>query len=350
MNVQEKNMSDSLKKNNFDIATAILKKTLPLLVKNHIPASPKHYSLWYKYASRENMDLCREMNDVLALGLCTETKSSELYLKHVAQSSEKELENLKVELEKMMCEMSSSFNDACNGTGIFKEKINSSFLKLNKAVSGELSIEETMGAMREMVKSSQNVMRSIDVFSKQLVKAQKEISDLKDQLTIVKQEACIDGLTELLNRRSFDLDIASFVNTDTPFSIIMGDIDHFKRLNDDYGHQVGDLALKSVAKIFITSCRENATAYRYGGEEIVMLLPGTPIRTARQIAETMRRKIEKLNIVVKDSGIKVNNITSSFGVHATDGGISAEKVIKEVDGLLYEAKHLGRNRVMPMFM
>lgn len=343
-------MSDTPSKNNFEISAQVLKKTLPLMVKNHIPASPNHYSLWYAYSARDNLDLCRELGDILAMGICTETKSSELYMKYIAQSSEKKLEDLKTELEKLMCEMSSSLSDASDGADLFKDKINASFSKMNKAVHGELSIEETMNAMREMVKNSQNVMRSVDVCLRQLARSRQEISELREQLTAVKMEASRDGLTELLNRRCFDVDIRSYTETDTPFSIIMGDIDHFKYLNDNYGHQVGDLALKAVARVFSSSCRDNASAYRYGGEELVMLLPGTPVRTARQVAESIRRRVEKLSILVKDTGVKVSNVTISLGVDATEGGRSADEVIKEVDRVLYEAKRLGRNRVMPMFL
>ncbi len=342
-------MSDSSKKNNFEISAQVLKKTLPLMVQNRIPATPNHYSLWYTYVSRENLDLIRELGDVLAMGVCTETKSSQLYLKYIAPSSEKKLENLKIELEKLMCDMSSSLTDAFDGAGVFKDKISASFNKINKAVSGELSIEETMSAMREMVKNSQNVLRVVEICMRRLERSQKEITDLKEQLSVVKQEACEDGLTELLNRRSFDADIRSYVDGDVPFSIIMGDIDHFKILNDTYGHQVGDLALKAVAKAFSASCRDNASVYRFGGEEIVMLLPGTPVRTARQIAETIRRRVEKLNIMGKDTGVKVSNVTISLGVSATDGGLTVDAIVKDVDTMLYEAKRLGRNRVMPMF-
>ena len=135
-----------------------------------------------------------------------------------------------------------------------------------------------------------------------------------------------------------------------PFSVIMGDIDRFKSLNDNYGHLMGDMALKAVASIFLNSNRDGSSSYRYGGEEFVMLLPDTKMVVARQIAESMRRKVEKLSIVSKETGTKINNVTSSFGVAEYQKGDDESELIERADKLLYEAKRLGRNRVMPLSM
>ncbi|MBQ8708932.1 MAG: GGDEF domain-containing protein [Succinivibrionaceae bacterium] len=340
--------SSSENKSEFEKSAAILKKALNLMVKNRIPATPNHYSVWYAFANKSNLDLLRELSDILASGFCTETKSRELYSKHIASASEKSLETVKKDLERMVCEMSSYITDTSSGTAMFQTKLSTSFEKLKKADSGELTIEETMSVMHEMVKNSKEVARTVEVFSRQLTKAQREISDLKDQILVFQKDASTDALTDLLNRRSFDLDLAAMTESDRPFSLIMCDIDHFKRLNDTYGHQVGDIALKMVARVFIENNRDNTASYRYGGEEIAMILQGTPVKVARQIADSMRRRIEKLTIIVKETGMKVSNVTASFGVAATDGGEAPEQVVKAADQQLYEAKRLGRNRVMPM--
>jgi diguanylate cyclase len=343
-------MASSQDKSEYEKSSIVLKKALTLMVKNRIPPSPNHYSVWYTFADKSNFDLYRELSDVIARGFCTETKSRELYTKYIASASERSLETIKRDLEKMVCEMSSSITDASAGTVLFQSKINTSFDKLKKAEGGELTIEETMSVMHEMVKNSKEVAKSVEIFSRQLTKAQREITELKDQISLFQKDAATDALTDLLNRRSFDLDLASLGEYDMPFSVIMCDIDHFKRLNDTYGHQVGDIALKMVARIFIEQTRNSAMAYRYGGEEIVMLLPETPVSTARQMADYMRRRIEKLSIIIKETGTKVSSVTASFGVAATDGGEPPEDVVKRADLQLYEAKRLGRNRVMPMSM
>ncbi len=341
-------MAPSDGKGEYEKASAVLKKALTLLVKNKIPAYPEHYSVWYSFAAKQNMDLCRELSDVIASGICTETKSREMYSKYIASASERSLDAVKKDLEKMVCEMSASITDASAGTALFQTKINTSFDRLRRAEGGGMTIEETMSLMHEMVRSSWDVAKSVDVFSRQLSRAQREISELKDQISVFQKNAMTDALTDLLNRRSFDADLAAFAESDTPFSLIMCDIDHFKRLNDSYGHQVGDVALKMVARVFLDNLRDGSTAYRYGGEELTMILPGTAAAIARQIADSMRRRIERLSIIIKESGVKVNNVTASFGVAASEGGEPPEKVMSRADQMMYEAKRLGRNRVMPM--
>ena len=341
-------MASSQDKSEYEKSSLVLKKALTLMVKNRIPPNPNHYSVWYTFADKSNFDLCREMSDVIARGFCTETKSRELYNKYIASESEKSLELIKKDLEKMVCEMSSSITDASAGTALFQSKISTSFDKLKKAENGGLTIEETMSVMHEMVKNSKEVAKNVEVFSRQLSKAQMEISELKDQISLFQRDACTDALTDLLNRRSFEIDLNSLGERDVPFSIIMCDIDYFKRLNDTYGHQVGDIALRMVARVFSEKTRESAMAYRYGGEEFVMLLPETPVSIARQIADSMRRRIEKLSIIIKETGTKVSNVTASFGVAASDGSESPSAAVKQADQQLYEAKRLGRNRVMPM--
>ena len=121
----------------------------------------------------------------------------------------------------------------------------------------------------------------------------------------IQKDANTDGLTNLLNRRAFDLELAHLIMIERPFSVIMGDIDRFKSLNDNYGHLMGDMALKAVAGIFLNSNRDGSSSYRYGGEEFVMLLPDTKMVVARQIAESMRRKVEKLSILSKETGTGV---------------------------------------------
>ena len=344
-------MAKEEKKDDFEQATKILKRVLPMMVQNHIPARPDHYSVWYSYVAKNNFDLVREMDDVVAsVGSCSELKSEILYKKYIASEGEKKLDFLKKEIETLVSEISSNIDDTTRGTDVFQVKLNKSFSKLASIENGEMSIEETLGVIRDVVKNSKEIAKTVDVFSLQLKKADNEINKLKQQIADIQRDAKTDGLTNLFNRRAFDLEIAHLIMLEHPFSIVMGDIDRFKLLNDNYGHVMGDTALKSVAGVFQNSCREGATSYRYGGEEIVMLLPDTKLAVARQIAESMRRKIEKLSIVSKDSGKKINNISASFGVAEYQKDDNEISLIKRVDKLLYEAKRLGRNRVMPMSM
>ncbi|MBF0102134.1 MAG: GGDEF domain-containing protein, partial [Desulfobacterales bacterium] len=161
--------------------------------------------------------------------------------------------------------------------------------------------------------------------------------------------AAIDPLTGCYNRREMDRKMEqSFANAkrhEHELSVIMFDIDHFKKINDTYGHQSGDEVLKSVSKTVLKEIRKGDILARYGGEEFLLLLPETNKRMAIMIAERLRQQIHQMNVNV--NGIDIN-VTASFGVASLTVDMNGqEELIKEADLKLYEAKTNGRNQVMP---
>ncbi|HJQ61363.1 MAG TPA: GGDEF domain-containing protein, partial [Burkholderiales bacterium] len=129
-----------------------------------------------------------------------------------------------------------------------------------------------------------------------------------------------------------------------PIAAILFDIDHFKRFNDTWGHEAGDLVLKSVADVIRQNVRGSDIACRYGGEEFIVVLPEATRNVAVERAETIRRDIERMQLLLGDQ--KLDRVTASFGValyptHADD----AEGLVRSADDALYQAKDQGRNRV-----
>ncbi|WP_017753967.1 sensor domain-containing diguanylate cyclase [Calidifontibacillus oryziterrae] len=148
-----------------------------------------------------------------------------------------------------------------------------------------------------------------------------------------------DGLTGLANRRSFDLEIEKLVRDKVPFSLIMLDIDHFKVVNDQYGHLVGDDVLRFLALIMQDVCREDDLCFRYGGEEFVILLKYKNVDKAQVLAERLRLKVAE---TPSPTG---HPIYISLGISAyEDGDENPEVVIKRADMALYRSKNEGRNR------
>jgi len=154
-----------------------------------------------------------------------------------------------------------------------------------------------------------------------------------------------DGLTTLFNRRYFDKTLKEETNRALRYgrelSVIMADIDHFKRFNDTYGHQKGDSVLRTVGAIFRDYSRTSDHVCRYGGEELVIILPETNPAEAAQSAEKLRVHLERLSQELE--GV---TITASFGVGSLDKGIkSPEDIVNRADAALYNAKKAGRNQV-----
>ena len=175
---------------------------------------------------------------------------------------------------------------------------------------------------------------------------------LTDQTKAVRDDAERDTLTGLKVRGPFETQAIAMLQRareeDVPISVIVADIDHFKSYNDTYGHLFGDAVIKGIAKRLQISSRDGIHAYRFGGEEFALIMPNKQLRIARQFAESLRRSVEKLSIKDRRSGKQVGNITASFGVAELQPGEMPNSIIERADKLLYEAKQLGRNRVMPL--
>ena len=164
----------------------------------------------------------------------------------------------------------------------------------------------------------------------------------------VMQLASKDALTGAFNRRYFDGELrkqAMEARTQgSPLSLVALDIDHFKSINDGFGHAAGDAVLRQVSELVQRQLRAEDVFARTGGEEFVALMPGTDLREARMAAELTRGAIELTDFVVDGKKIPV---TSSFGVAVLEAADDpAEKLLKRADERLYEAKHAGRNRVV----
>jgi diguanylate cyclase (GGDEF)-like protein len=158
-----------------------------------------------------------------------------------------------------------------------------------------------------------------------------------------RADSTLDELTGLLNRRALDsrfTEIAEQASlSGQPVSVLLADLDHFKGVNDDHGHEVGDVVLRAVADAMRGSLRTFELLYRFGGEEFLLVLPGAESTDALLVAESLRAAIEGLN----PAGLA---ITCSFGVATARGAqVELPTLLREADGALYAAKHAGRNRV-----
>ncbi len=171
--------------------------------------------------------------------------------------------------------------------------------------------------------------------------------ELEELLLKVEHMATVDVLTGLYNRRRFHEVLSSEFERSrrfiTPFSLIMADIDRFKQINDNYGHQTGDSVLREVAEIITLNMRDIDTAARYGGEEFMIVLPNTEKAAAALVAERMRNEVEKYRF----KGLSGTPLTVSFGYTGMPDELIKDEasLIRCADQALYAAKQNGRNRV-----
>ncbi|MCL2763849.1 MAG: diguanylate cyclase [Treponema sp.] len=175
---------------------------------------------------------------------------------------------------------------------------------------------------------------------------------LLEQMRAIEKLSMHDHLTELPNRRSFEERINTewnrAIRDKSPVSILMIDVDLFKRYNDNYGHQQGDVVLKTIAKCFIEELkRPGDFAARWGGEEFIVLLPCTVMPGALDVAERIRRRIEEVKIPCSDNDKLAEKVTVSIGAYTREQNqeCTINEFITRADTALYDAKKKGRNRV-----
>jgi diguanylate cyclase (GGDEF)-like protein len=165
----------------------------------------------------------------------------------------------------------------------------------------------------------------------------------------LENAAALDALTNCYNRRELERllehHVASAHRHGKHLSMLMFDIDHFKRINDTHGHQNGDKVLIMVSKLIHSHIRKGDYLARYGGEEFVVVLPHTKITRAMELGERLRQIIEKIEI--QSEAGKTIKVTASFGVSDLRQGMDKHRLLKEADTRLYRAKASGRNCVVP---
>jgi diguanylate cyclase (GGDEF)-like protein/PAS domain S-box-containing protein len=171
----------------------------------------------------------------------------------------------------------------------------------------------------------------------------RDITERKRTEEQVLRFATIDALTGILNRREFtritEIEIERVRRYGTTFTLLMYDLDHFKRVNDNFGHDVGDYVLQTVTRVVNENMRNSDVAGRWGGEEFMVLLPQTALDSGIKMAEKLRRAIEQFTFD------KVGQVTASFGLTEFLPDDDVVSLTKRVDEALYEAKQCGRNRV-----
>lgn len=171
---------------------------------------------------------------------------------------------------------------------------------------------------------------------------------LEERVQALHLRATRDPLTQVANRSEFDRVHSQFVSTHLevglPYSLIICDIDHFKSVNDTFGHANGDEALRQFAKMLKTQCRSGDLVARYGGEEFVMLCADCDIATATERADSIREIVAK----TPQAAVEGRSLTASFGVTELQGGDTEDTMLRRADRALYMAKERGRNRVVQL--
>jgi diguanylate cyclase len=323
------------------------KSALKEMAERQISLHPKNYAVWYEYYFGANQELVTDLSHYIDSGTpVTNQVHAYLYEKHIVNQHEKEIARKAAdETRTILRGILDRLMQASASSGNFRDEM--------KRYSAELRDAEDLSQVRQVVEqviehTNDMVSSSLDL-QRQLEEESARASSLHSRLEQAQREALTDPLTGLSNRKALDYTLEELLRefgaTGLVFSVLMLDVDFFKKVNDRHGHTVGDAVLRMVAKTIGQCTRGGDLSVRYGGEEFAVVLPATTLAPAAVVAEHIRSTMEKVRFKITTSGHILPPITISIGVAQVRQGDAAEALVGRADRALYEAKHSGRNTV-----
>ncbi len=311
----------------------------------NVAATPSNFSIFYEYASGRSPDLNKAI-DILISNRQEFTPEILLSLYERFFGFDEESRQVRESTQRLQSQLGSLLtlvDSAGQDTRAYGDSLQAFSDQVNEDHTQE-SLTALIAGMLQETRSMEEKARKLE---NQLNLATQEIADLRRSLTESEREALTDVLTGLANRKHFDRFISTAaketMESGAPLSILMLDIDHFKKFNDTWGHQLGDQVLKVVGSVLKGTITETDLPARYGGEEFSVILPGRTLDAAIEIAESVRHKLADRKLVKKSTGENIGTITISIGASRYRLGEAISAFIQRADQALYLAKQSGRN-------
>ena len=332
--------------NPLEKTAGYVRLALPLMSQYNIPITPKNYAVWYDYVAGKSNELREAIDAMLEKAeQFSDEINDMLYQRFCAEVDESALANLRDNLRQLLIDVFSQVAQLTEQAGEYESIVSKSVDKLSEGTS----IEEIREVVDDIIVETKKIGQSGRATKEKLKEATDELESLKKEFEQAKAAALVDFLTGIGNRKAFDLAVKGAVedavsNTE-PLSLLLIDIDHFKRFNDEYGHIVGDEVLRLVAKKIKENVRGRDFVARYGGEEFAVILPGTPIYGAKTVAENIRQSFSEGKLKRVKTSEYLGTITISVGAAQYKPSESVEDLVDRSDQALYLAKNTGRNRV-----
>ncbi len=324
-----------------------LRLALNYIAKYGLPVTPVNYTVWYEYVSGKNARLKKALDLSIQQKQPINDKSVEaLYQKYVADGDRIIISRLMTKVSLMLREILGHVAETegdLSGHGKHLEALAVQVRETHDVAQMKIIVEKMLHETRNLLNSGRRLQNRMKISSEDLKQLQQELE--KSQ-----EEAQTDMLTALLNRRGLEkkleLERIRAKQNQSPFSIIMVDIDYFKRINDLFGHLVGDSLLRSIAQLLKGHLRKNDIAARYGGEEFLVLLPETPLDGAVAVARKIRQALSTKEWKIKGTGETMGKITISMGVAVYAMNEPEKTLIQRADDALFLAKENGRDQIM----
>lgn len=309
--------------------------------------TPNNYSLMYAYTSGRIPEIKPIIDDAIRKGGLNSEQMKSIHEKYLGLHSDREVveQNLRAMTQELGHVMS-ILGQAKAGTDHFNQTLSSFTGDLNKP----LSVEKLRATVGRVVSETKAITRQNQKLQEKLDESSQQLGLLKEDLSKAQKESLTDPLTAVGNRKHFVTELKRLVfeadDQKTPLSLIMIDIDYFKKFNDTHGHLVGDQVLKLVARTLMENVKGRDVVARYGGEEFVIILPQTRLADANKVAEALRQFVGQKKIIRRDNNQNLGTVTISMGVAQYHAGEALSQLMRRADAGVYMAKNAGRNRVV----
>ncbi|MGK0499711.1 MAG: diguanylate cyclase [Oceanicoccus sp.] len=314
---------------------------------HRLAPTPENYRIWYEYDNGNIDELVTEIDRLLSEQmniderLCRQIYKTYLYTNNQQQADMTFLamnDLLKIVIS-LLGDMDSSTSQFCNALTRCIERLD--------ADPGALEVKNIIETVSQEAK---NVREATVNINQNLSSLTEEIDALRDKVERLGHESITDNLTQLMNRRGFDDSIIAIVDKakeeHSNVTLLMADVDNFKRINDGFGHLTGDKVLRFISTVIRKTVRNSDVVARYGGEEFAVILPCTSLKTGMHVAEKIRKAIGERELSVGSGQQKIGRISISIGISQYLFNEPLNTFIQRTDKLMYQAKSSGRNQVI----
>ena len=332
-----------------DRAQGFARQAVAWLEERKVPPTPDNFRLAYAYIEGENVELKRSFDALVAVGsnFDADTMSAQ-QKRYFPTSADSKLtaefgDKIATEMNSVLMLLSKASQD------------HSAYKRALSTASGELEgsklaqdavkalVNQVIGATRTMEMRTQELETKLNTSS-------QEVVELRTRLEATQRDTLLDHLTGISNRRAFDLELGNSVERSRgapdSLSLVMFDVDHFKKFNDTWGHQTGDQVLRFVASCIADNARPGDAPARFGGEEFSVILPTTALADAVNWANRICNIVRSKRLIKRSTGGNLGVVTISAGVANYKPGENANQFLRRADTCLYAAKHAGRDRVV----
>ncbi|MCW9016281.1 MAG: GGDEF domain-containing protein, partial [Kangiellaceae bacterium] len=324
----------------------ILKITIPRMNNLGIPLTPENYAVWYEYSRGTIIKLNKIIDDYLNEGKTfTREINDQLYREYIGETSSEAIEEIQAATKVIIEDLMQRMQQMTSGNSRFSSTLD----ECKGILQGKPDIKQLTSIIDKVIEETEVVTATNREILDNLAAMEKEVSTLQSNIQELTEASLTDQLTQIPNRRAFEKKLDSLFNDyhtkESVFSLLLVDIDHFKKFNDTHGHIVGDKVLSYVAKCLQKSTGDQGMAARMGGEEFSLLLPESDTEKAVLFADKVREYISSRKLTSDLTNKDIGSITVSIGVSTCKQDDELEGLIERADKALYLAKDSGRNKV-----